>query len=298
MTGSTDDCTRRQNTRRAYLAGTTLWLSALAGCTSDGSSGDDPDDAGGPDDDIGNYDPTDVAERYYEALDAGDEATLTELSHSEGIEIENVSNNADTWGEDGYSIDVKRAEVLLEDLEYFYYPSAVVDVGFDQGNNGNTFATSHEVILVVEDGELRVFDTKGSDTGLQTGEPDGPCPPEDDEDAMANLPRTNGSFYRVKRNASFDSGDAYYRGPKNNRFHAEITVHETVEEAQSVEANTDGTTQHGNGDESWTARAYLVARNEAVTCELDVDNASAAERLDTLYEQVNCFAEDHVEERT
>ena len=306
---------RRDLLKRSGLCVATVVASGIAGCTGDdGAGGDDePDgemegDTGdgddddmeseadeGPDDDISNYDPADIAVQYYEALNAGDEDTLTELSHSQGVAIANVSFNADAWG-DQEEINIKDGEVVREDIEYFFYPSAVVNLSFDRVREETSdLPDSDYVILAVEDEDLRVFDTN-SDEEVDTGEPDGPCPPEDDTDAMANLPRTGESFYSVDRDSSFDSADGYYRGPDGDRFNVEIEVHDTEEEAQEVD--TGGISNYNRNGESWEAVEYFVARDENVTCEIDVDNSAVAEQIDQLYQEVNCFNDEHIVDRT
>ena len=305
---------RRDVLQRCGIGGVATLLTGLAGCIgNDGTSGengpdeedgleDGPDDEedddadDGPDDDISNYDPESVAQEYYEALDAGDGEKLTELSHSQGIAIENVSFNADAWG-DQEDITVKDGEIIIENLNYFYYPSAVVDISFDLiREDTSDIPRSNEVILAVEDEELRVFDTNGDDDETETGDPDGPCPPEDDGDALENLPRTSESFYRVTRDARTGSAEAYYRGPDNDRFNIELEVHDTEDEAEEVSAS--GTSNYNRNGESWEGAEYLVGRTGNVTCEIDVDNSAVAEQMDLLFEQVNCFNDEHVVDRT
>lgn len=309
---------RRELLRRQGAGVATILLAGLAGCVGDdgdgvaGPEGDGADEEGdgdsdadaagdddaedGPDDDIDNYDPVGIAEQYYEALDAADEGTLTELSHSAGVAIENVAHDADAWG-DQEDIEVTGAEVIMEDLEYFYYPSAVVEISFDRiREDTSDLPWSHEVVLAVEDGELRVFDTNGDGDEIDTGAPDGPCPPTDDDEAAANLPRTSESFYRVDWGASFDHGRAYYRGPDGDRFIVTIEVHDTEDEAQEVDAS--GMFSRTRNGESWESAEILVARDGNVTCEIDVDNSAAADQMDHLLEQANCFDEEHVVDRS
>jgi len=274
---------------------------AVAGCL--GSEGDDEnsdDENGeeeGPDDDIENYDPVSVAIQYYESMNDGDENQLVELSHSEGVSIEQASHDAEHRA-DTISVTEDRNEVVMEDLDFFFQPSAVVDLSFDYtGGDGDDLPMSDYIVMAVENEELLVYDTnQDDDDEVLTGEPDGPCLPEDDDEAMENLPLTSESFYQVIRDSSFDSADAFYHGPDHNWFHVEIEVHDSVEEAEEI--STVGDVTLGVTDVSWEADESLVARDENVTCRILSEESDAAEHMDTLLEQTNCFNDDHIVERT
>jgi len=231
-------------------------------------------------DDISNYDPENTVEQFYEAMNTGNKERLAELSHSQGVAIE----NAEYYVDNNIQISIRDSEVVTENLDYFSTPSAVVNVSvsFD----------SEDVVLAVEDGELRVYHRSHNHT-VETGDPNGPCPPEDGDDAADNLPRITESFYRV--NQWLGSPSAYYRGPDQNRFNVEITIHDTVEDAKEV---SFAETHYLFQDESWQPEEFLLARNGAITCEIDVDSSSAADQMEHLVEQTNCFTAEHIVKRT
>lgn len=312
----------RLSRRRVLATLAALPTAAIAGCLGDtggepqvgdggdgdeSQSGDDGDGGDtntpgepteeGPDDDIENYNPEDVAKTYYNALGGGNKSTLDDLSHSDGIVIHTHADRAEQYKEN-YKLTIKRTDVVMEDLAYFYQPSAVVEVGYELDRKGNSASvvTRDQVVLVVEDGDLLVYDTRSDDNEIRDGELVDSCEIETDSDVLDLFPYTTESFYHISRREAFGDGDAEYRGPDGNWFFLEIGVHDSEEEAAEVEPGVGAT--HKKGDGEWTIEAALLARNGNMTCDVRVANADATDQVETLYQELGCFTDDHVVERS
>lgn len=300
--------------RQLLMAGVGTIATTISGCLEGGgSSGDDPgedspqDTSGGgsptgtteegPDDDISNYDPEGVAKSYFQGLNKGDTNKLQGLSHPDGVVIHTNPARAEQLGKE-YELTIKRSDLVEEDIAYFYQPSAIVEVGFEQTRKENdaSYVTRNQVVLVVEDGELLVYDTRGQDNELQDGEVVDSCEIESDSDVLDLFPYTDESFYHVSRDESFGDGDATYRGPDGNWFFLEIAVHDSEDEAAEAEPGVGRTYQKGEGE--WTIDAALLARNGTMTCTVRGANADATDQLETLYGKLGCFTDDHVVERS
>ncbi|WP_317175949.1 hypothetical protein [Halomontanus rarus] len=302
--------------RKFLIGGVGALATAISGCLGSNStpstnnSDDDNDDSSqgnpdtdvtdtptdeGPNDSIGNYDPKAVTKTYYTALNKGNASKLNALSHPSGVAVNNIEDWEKQYG-DEYKLSVNRTEVIAEDLVYFSQPYAVVEVGIEQKRDGNSYLTRHQSVLVVEEGELLVFDIRGEENEILTGESTDSCQIDTDSDVLELLPYTTASFYQVSRDESFGNGEAYYRGPDGNRFKVIFGVHDSEEEAQEVELGLDRT--HSYSDGEWTSGAALLARKGTMTCDVRVETADATDQVEALYQQTGCFTDDHVVERS
>jgi hypothetical protein len=310
--------------RKLIVAGAGALVTTLSGCSGtdgdpsggttdgapsqDGPGGDSTEettDSGstakttesGPDDDIGNYSPEDVAEQYYDAFADADATRLDDLAHPDGVAINSHGPRAEQMAE-FYDLTIDRVELASENLEYFYQPSAVVEVAYEQSRKSNSTSrvTRDELVLVVDDGELLVYDRRVQNNYLRDEPPVDSCDIEDVYDLEDRLPITSESFYAAGWDESFGVWDAEYRGPDGSWLVLELGFHDSAEEAEAVEMEI-GTT-HSKGDTELTTDAGLLARRDTMTCVVSVASADATDQVDALYAEVGCFTEDDVVERS
>lgn len=300
--------------RKFFIASASFTAPLLSGClggSGDGSGSgaddenggdsatEDTDDIGdtgddGPDDSIENYDPEAVTRSFFEAWDENDQATMDTLSHPDGTAINNSADNVDHWS--GHDIIVKETSVDIEDLDYFYYPSAAVTIRYDLvDSDGNEFPSRHQAILVVADGELLVYNLKEQFNEIQEGAPEGTCPPESSGDAEDLLPRTGEQFFQVIRRDSIRSALASYRGPDGYRYMVEISVHDSVAEAEEEELSESG---FEFGDGRWSTETALLARHENTTIVVRGEREEAEDEVEALFNEAGCFSDDHIVDTT
>lgn len=266
-----------------------------AGDSQNGNDTDPGDDGNGSDDDgpvdsIDNYDPEDIALTYFEYWADNNQAAMDDMSHSNGTAIMNSAENVDGWYD--HEIDISETELDIEELEYFGHPSAAVTVRFTLVDpDGQEFPNRYQVILVVEDEELLVFNLKPQFHEIQEGLPEGTCPPETSGDAEDLLPRTGEQFFQITRRDSFGSATASYRGPDNNRYRVEIEAHDSAGEAEGEEL-TMSRIEFGDGQ--WVSESGLLARHVNATMHIHTERENAEEQVKALFDEAGCFSDEHI----